>query len=58
MASVTETAGRDTLSHVRLIVTEDGRRHERTLAGDAEILAAYRRNFGISLDRVPVVVED
>jgi N-hydroxyarylamine O-acetyltransferase len=58
MASVAETVGRARLSRDRLIVTEDVRRHERTLAGDAEILAAYRRYFGISLDRVPVVVED
>jgi N-hydroxyarylamine O-acetyltransferase len=56
--SIATHSGRVTLSHDRLIVTEDGRRHERTLAGDAEILAAYRRYFGISLDRVPVVVED
>jgi hypothetical protein len=26
--------------------------------GDAEILAAYRRYFGITLDRVPVIDED
>jgi hypothetical protein len=43
------------LSGDRLIVTEDGHREERTLTGDAEILAAYRRYFGITLDRVPVI---
>jgi N-hydroxyarylamine O-acetyltransferase len=45
--------GRVTLSGDRLITTVDGERLERTLAGDAEILAAYREQFGISLDRVP-----
>jgi N-hydroxyarylamine O-acetyltransferase len=53
--SIATHYGRITLSQDRLIVTEQGRRQERTLAGDAEILAAYRRYFGISLDRVPIV---
>lgn len=53
--SLPTSSGRITLSGDRLIVTEDGHREERTLIGDAEILAAYRRYFGIALDRVPVV---
>ena len=36
-------------------MTEDGHREERTLTSDPEILAAYRRYFGITLDRVPVI---
>jgi hypothetical protein len=32
-----------------------GHREERTLTSDAEILAAYRRYFGITLDRVPAI---
>jgi N-hydroxyarylamine O-acetyltransferase len=53
--SITTSTGRITLSQDRLIMTEDGHREERTLAGDTEILAAYRRYFGITLDRVPVI---
>jgi N-hydroxyarylamine O-acetyltransferase len=56
--SISTRSGRITLSGERLIVTEDGHREERTLTSEAEILAAYRRYFGISLDRVPVVDED
>jgi N-hydroxyarylamine O-acetyltransferase len=56
--SISTSSGRITLSRDRLIVTEDGHRQETTLASDAEILAAYRRYFGITLDRVPVVDED
>lgn len=53
--SITTSTGRITLSQDRLIVTEDGHREERTLTSDAEILTAYRRYFGITLDQVPVV---
>jgi len=53
--SISTTSGRVTLSGDRLIVTEEGERREHILASDAEILAAYRRYFGITLDRVPVV---
>jgi len=53
--SIATRSGRVTLSGDRLIVTEDGRRQERTLAGDAEILTAYRTHFGITLDRVPTI---
>ena len=56
--SISTRSGRITLSRDRLIVTEDGHREERTLTSDAEILAAYRRYFGITLDRVPVIDED
>ena len=47
--------GRITLSGATLIETAGGVRDERTLATDAEILAAYRDHFGIVLDRVPAV---
>jgi N-hydroxyarylamine O-acetyltransferase len=52
--SISTSSGRITLSRDRLIVTRDEHREEHTLASDAEILAAYRRYFGITLDRVPV----
>jgi N-hydroxyarylamine O-acetyltransferase len=45
--------GRVTLSDRRLVETIDGRRAERELAGDAELLSAYRDRFGIELDRLP-----
>ena len=51
---LTET-GRVTLSGRQLIETRDGDRQTRTLAGDDEVLAAYRTYFGIALDRVPGV---
>jgi N-hydroxyarylamine O-acetyltransferase len=53
--SLLTRTGRVTLSGDRLITTVDGGREERALAGDVEILAAYREYFGISLDRVPVL---
>jgi N-hydroxyarylamine O-acetyltransferase len=53
--SIATNSGRITLSRDRLIVTKDGHREEHTLATDAEILAAYRRYFGITLGRVPVI---
>jgi N-hydroxyarylamine O-acetyltransferase len=56
--SISTSSGRITLSRDRLIVTENGHREERALASDAEILAAYRRYFGITLDRVPVIDAD
>jgi N-hydroxyarylamine O-acetyltransferase len=49
--------GRITLSGDRLIRTLAGRRTETRLA-KAELLAAYRDHFGITLDRVPVPVGD
>ena len=54
--SIATLDGRLTLSRDRLIVTENGHREEHTLTSDAEILAAYRRYFGIALDRVPAPV--
>jgi N-hydroxyarylamine O-acetyltransferase len=51
---VTET-GRVTLSERMLIRTHDSVRDELVLADDAEVLAAYRTNFGIELGRIPVV---
>lgn len=56
--SISTSSGSITLSRERLIVTEDGHREEHTLTSDAEILAAYRRYFGITLDRVPVIDGD
>jgi N-hydroxyarylamine O-acetyltransferase len=56
--SISTRSGRITLSRDRLIVTENGHREERTLTSDTEILAAYRRYFGITLDRVPVIDRD
>jgi len=50
--------GRVTLSGARLIVTTDGRRREQLLESDAEVLAAYRAYFGISLDEVPQLKRD
>lgn len=47
--------GRITLAGDRLVSTVGGERRERELAGDAEILAAYREHFGLELDQVPQV---
>jgi N-hydroxyarylamine O-acetyltransferase len=55
--SILTASGRVTLSGDRLIITEGGERTERSLSGDAEILAAYRTHFGIDLDRVPTVAK-
>jgi hypothetical protein len=41
-----------------LINTEGGARTETTLSSDEDVLAAYQLHFGMSLDRVPVPVED
>jgi N-hydroxyarylamine O-acetyltransferase len=56
--SIPTGSGRITLSRDRLIVTKDGHREETTLTSDGEILDAYRRYFGIILDRVPAVGTD
>jgi N-hydroxyarylamine O-acetyltransferase len=45
--------GRVTLSGRTLVQTTGDRRQERTLTGDAEVLAAHQTWFGIVLDRVP-----
>ncbi|MFD7442193.1 arylamine N-acetyltransferase [Streptomyces sp. NPDC059909] len=47
--------GRITLSGRKLVTTVDGKREERQLGDDAEVLAAYRDHFGLVLDRVPEV---
>lgn len=46
--------GRVTLSGRTLIQTDGAHRQEHTLAGDAEVLAAFHTHFGILLNRVPV----
>jgi N-hydroxyarylamine O-acetyltransferase len=51
---LTET-GMVTLAGRTLIRTVAGERQEQALAGDAEVLAAYRDAFGIELDRVPAL---
>jgi N-hydroxyarylamine O-acetyltransferase len=48
-------AGRISLSGRTLIRTSGGARTEQELAGDGDVLAAYRDHFGIVLDRVPSV---
>ncbi|GAA4891221.1 arylamine N-acetyltransferase [Streptomyces coeruleoprunus] len=52
---LTET-GRITLRDRLLITTESGERTEQTLAEDEVVLAAYRKHFGITLDRLPVAL--
>jgi len=47
------SGGRVTLSDRRLIETVGGRRVERGLTSDAEVLAAYREHFGIILPSGP-----
>lgn len=47
--------GRVTLSGRTLVTTARGARHERPLATDAEVLAAYREHFGLRLSHVPAV---
>src|SRR5581483_1911816 len=46
--------GMITLAGRRLITTtRGGERSEETLQGDAQVLAAYRTHFGVTLARVP-----
>jgi N-hydroxyarylamine O-acetyltransferase len=47
--------GRISLSGRTLIKTSNGSRTEKELGRDEELLAAYRDEFGIALDRVPQV---
>jgi N-hydroxyarylamine O-acetyltransferase len=47
--------GRVSISGRTLIRTSGTARSEEELAGDRDLLAAYRDHFGIVLDRVPVV---
>jgi N-hydroxyarylamine O-acetyltransferase len=51
---LTET-GRISLSDHTLIRTAGEDRREQPLTGDAEVLAAYRDHFGITLDHVPTL---
>jgi N-hydroxyarylamine O-acetyltransferase len=53
----TDAGGMVTIADHVLIRTEGGERTELTLASDEDVLAAYERHFGMSLDRVPVPVE-
>ena len=53
MCSLPTGTGRVTLSGRTLVETVAGERRERVLAGDAQVLEAYRTRFGIALDRVP-----
>lgn len=55
ICSILTARGRVTLSGRTFVRSEDGTRGERELMDDAEVLAAYRTHFGITLDRVPVV---
>jgi arylamine N-acetyltransferase len=55
VCSMLTESGRVTLSGRTLIRTTEGGRDERTLGDDAEVLGAYRRWFGIELNRVPEV---
>lgn len=55
---LTEDGGRITLGGRRLTETSaDGRRTERDLGGDEEVLAVYRERFGMELRAVPVVAD-
>jgi N-hydroxyarylamine O-acetyltransferase len=55
VCSLLTADGRITLSGRKLVTTVGGERHERTLETDEEVLAAYRKHFGLELDRVPEV---
>jgi N-hydroxyarylamine O-acetyltransferase len=55
VCSLLTEAGRVTLSDRTLIETSGSDRRERPLTTDAEVLAAYRSHFGITLDRVPTL---
>ena len=51
---LTEDGGRISISGRTLIRTGDGSRTEEQLRSDDVLLAAYRDQFGITLDRVPL----
>jgi N-hydroxyarylamine O-acetyltransferase len=53
VCSLATPGGRVTLSSGRLIVTREGHREERTVAGAAEYLALLREHFGIDLGHEP-----
>ena len=52
---LTETSGYATIAGRQLILTEAGERTETALESDYEVLAAYERWCGVTLDRVPVL---
>ena len=52
VCSLATPGGRVTIRGSVLIVTDGANRHERTLS-DTELLDAYRRYFGIDLERLP-----
>jgi N-hydroxyarylamine O-acetyltransferase len=45
--------GTITLAGRRLITTEGTTRHEEEFKSDEQVLAAYRKHFGLDLDRIP-----
>jgi N-hydroxyarylamine O-acetyltransferase len=53
ICSLLTADGRVSIAGRTLIRTSAGNRTEQQLNSDDEVLAAYRDNFGISLDRVP-----
>ena len=53
MCSRLDGGGRVTIAGNLLILTRDGERTEVRLGTEAEVLAAYREHFGLSLPRVP-----
>ncbi|MGW7360533.1 arylamine N-acetyltransferase family protein [Streptomyces sp. NPDC054802] len=55
VCSLLTADGRITLSGRKLVTTVGGERQERPLETDEEVLAAYRKHFGLELDRVPEV---
>ena len=54
-ARLTESFGYATIAGRQLILTEAGERTEVTLESDAEVLAAYEKWCGVTLDRVPML---
>lgn len=54
---LTDSGGMITLADRVLISTEGGERTETKLVTDEDVLAAYRLQFGMPLERVPVPVE-
>jgi len=55
VCSLLTADGRVTLSGRKLVTTVGGERQERPLETDDEVLAAYRKHFGLEFDRVPEV---
>jgi N-hydroxyarylamine O-acetyltransferase len=55
VCSLLTESGRVTLSDRTFVRTTGTERDERVLTDDADVLAAYRKHFGITLDRVPSV---